>query len=150
MTSERSYRIAVIPLSIFLVLGGITFAALAWVAHVPMSSPFPFIESESLDRRLFGVAGVVCAIIGVGLFRRNGVAWYALLVYLGLGVLLPAVSVLDAETVAVQGYAFPIAGSVLNGCIAVGIYFAMRPAFLQAARESDPSVEVPSVRSGAE
>jgi len=131
MNPEKTYRTSVIPLSAFLVLCGVILAPFAWVVPAPITSPFPFIESEALNRHLFGIAGLTCVGIGVGLFYRNRFAWYALLAYLTVGTLLPAISALDARTVALRGFAFPILGTLLNGTIGVGIYFVVRPAFGQ-------------------
>lgn len=139
MNPARTYRTSVVPLSAFLVMGGMILAACAWVFRAPIASPFPFIESEALNRHLYGVASLACVGIGVGLFFRNRVAWYALLVYLSVGVLLPAISALDARTVASRGFAFPILGSLLNGAVGVGLYFVLRPAFGHAKGQRGPN-----------
>ncbi len=136
---ERVYRTFVVPLSVFLVLCGMILAALAWVVRVSITSPFPFVESEALNRHLFGIASVACVGIGVGLLFRNRFAWYALLVYLSFGALLPAISALDATAVAMRGFAFPILGSLLNGAIGVFLYFVLRPAFGDAKLQCGPN-----------
>lgn len=138
MDSGRAYRTSVVPLSVLLMLGGMISATLAWVVRAPITSPFPFIESEALNRHLFGIAGLACVGIGVGLLFRNRVAWYALLAYVGCAVLLLAVSVLDARIVASRGLAFPILGSLINAAIGVGLYFALRPAFVDAKGQRGP------------
>lgn len=128
-TAERAYRTSVLPLSVFLVLGGTLLAACAWVVRVPITSPFPFVQSETLNRHVFGLISVVCVIIGLGLTARNRIAWHALLVYLGICVLIPAASAFDANSVALRGVAFPLVGSLMNGFIGIGLYLALRPAF---------------------
>jgi len=149
MDPGRTYRTSVMPLSIFLVLGGTILAALAWVVRVPIALPFPFVESEALNRHLFGIASLACVGIGVGLLFRNRVAWYALLVYLGVGMFLPAISALDAKAVALGGNAFPVLGTLLNGALGIGLYFALRPAFVDAKRQCGPNKAVnPSGGSG--
>jgi hypothetical protein len=141
-TAERAFRIAVLPLSIFLVLAGTTLAVCFWVARVRITSPFPFVESEVLNRHAFGLVSLACVIIGLGLMVRNRFAWYALLVYLVIGVVIPAMLVFDARSVARQGVAFPIVSSIINGCIGIGIYFALRPAFTLPQGQNDPSQRV--------
>lgn len=132
------YCTSVLPLSIFLALGGAILAAMAWVVRVPITSPFPFIVSKAVNRHLFGTVSLACSGIGVGLLFRSRVAWYALLAYMGASVLLPAISVFDAHTVASLGLAFPILGGLLNGGLGVGLYFALRPAFMEVKGTCDP------------
>ncbi len=125
----RAYRTSVVPFSIFLMLGGGFFAFLMGGMRVPITSPFPFIVSDALNRFIFVVVGLVCVAIGIGLIFRSRVAWYALLVFLVIGVVLPVISVLDARILQMTGFKYPIFGVLLNGAIGIGIYFAMRPAF---------------------
>ena len=149
MNPAKAYRTIVVPLSAFLVLGGIILAVCFWVVHVPITWPFPFVQGATLNRHLFGIVSLACVAIGIGLLFRNRVAWYALLVYLSVGVLLPVVSTLDTRTIASRGSAFPILGSFLNGAIAAGIYFAVRPAFAHANDQRGPDKAVnTSVKSG--
>jgi hypothetical protein len=75
------------------------------------------------------------------LMVRNRIAWYALLAYLGIGVVVPAASAFDTNSVVLRGVAFPIVGSLMNGCIGIGIYFALRPAFART-HENDLSPEI--------
>ncbi len=137
MNPITAYRTSVLPLSIFLALGGVILAAMAWVVRVPITWPFPFIEHEAVNRHLFGIVSLVCSGIGVGLLFRSRVAWYALLAYMGAGVLLPAISIFDDHAVASRSLAFPILGSLLNGVIGVGLYFALRPAFVDIKGSCD-------------
>ena len=125
----RAYRTSVVPLSTLFMLGGVFAAVLAWVVRVPITSPFPFIESDDLNRYLLGIVGLVCVVIGIGLIFRNRVAWYGLLVFLCVGVVLPVISAFDARIVAMAGFEYPILGGLLNAVIGIGIYIALRPAF---------------------
>ncbi len=125
----RAYRTSVVPLSIFLMLGGVFAAVSVWVVRAPITLPFPLIESDDLNRHLFGSVSLACVAIGIGLILRNRLAWYALLVFLCIGVVLPVISALDARIVAMAGFEYPIFGGLLNAAIGIGIYIALRPAF---------------------
>jgi hypothetical protein len=141
-TAEKAYRIAVRPLSIFLVLAGTTLAVCSWIVRVPITSPFPFVESEVVNRHAFGLVGLACVIIGLGLMVRNRFAWYGLIVYLVIGVVIPAMLFFDAQSVTRLGLAFPIISIIMNSCIGIGIYFALRPAFTLPQRQNDPSQRI--------
>jgi uncharacterized membrane protein len=141
-TAETAYRSSVLPLSIFLMLAGTILAVCFWVVRIAITSPLPFVESEMLNRHAFGFVSLACVIIGLGLMVRNRFAWYALLVYLAIAVVIPAMLVFDTRSVAHQGVAFPIVGSLMNGCVSIGIYLALRPAFRLPHRQNDPSSEI--------
>ncbi|MBS0265820.1 MAG: hypothetical protein JSS02_28070, partial [Planctomycetes bacterium] len=132
MNTGRGYRYFVSLISVFFILGGLMFAVFGLCLVMPITSPFPFVESDMLNRQLLGIASLVTVGIGVGLLFRNRFAWYALLVYLGSGVLIPVASAWDAKKVAAWGYLFPILGSLINGVVGVGLFVALRPAFSSA------------------
>ncbi|MBI1312731.1 hypothetical protein GC176_15670 [bacterium] len=149
MDRVKAYRTCAVPLSILLSFGGVVVAVLLWVVRVPVTSPFPFVESESLNRHVIGVLSVACVGIGVGLFFKNRVAWHVLRFYLGLGVLIPALSALDDRIVASRGIAFTVFSCILNAMIGIGLYFALRPVFAAPMKSQGPRKPAsPSDQSG--
>jgi hypothetical protein len=86
-----------------------------------------------LYRRLvFGVLSAICLPIGVGLWRRLRLAWYGLFVYIDIG---SALFLLNALLSGVPMF-FPIFGLTMPAAIGVGLYIAMKPAFV--LRKNEP------------
>lgn len=138
MNGERSYRRVAVPLAIFMVVGGTILAACFRCTRIPIASPLPFVVSDTLNRQLFGLLAFTSVAIGIGLVCRNRIAWHAMLIYLGLGVALPALWVFDERTVSSTGYAVPILGSILNGALGAGLYFGICPTFARSSVSSMP------------
>jgi hypothetical protein len=124
-TSERAWRFSVLPLGLLFILGGIVLIAGAiWMPSDELFVP-PFQEPSLKRAVLAGLAIPVC-MIGLGLCWRNKIAWYALFLYLVVGTIWHVVAgVFDPRFIALA-----IGSPVLNGAIAVGIYYATKPVFL--------------------
>ena len=132
-TPERAYRVSVIPLALFLVIGGLFLSVAAVV--LPITSPFPFVRSELGNRAIFGAISIFLSVTGIGLWRKSKTAWYAMLFYLVAGASAHAVAVLfDSESPLYGGQQrYLVLGGLLlwDLLIAVGIYCAIAPAFRQ-------------------
>jgi len=127
--ATRAYRSSVLPLSAFLILAGIVFPLGAWIFRVPITQPFPFVESESVNRSILGFCGILLATTGVGLLLRRRWAWFVLLSCLCIGVMIPILAIFDGRGIAPSGPLVPIVFSLFNTAIGTGIYFALKPAF---------------------
>jgi hypothetical protein len=123
-TPERAYRFAVLPLGIFFVLGGIVAIATAvWMPSEAMFMP-PF-EDPSLKRLVMAGLAIPIFAIGLGLCRRSKIAWYGFFLYTLIGTIWHVVAgMLDPQ------FRFLVSSPIINGPIALGIYFATKPVFL--------------------
>jgi hypothetical protein len=134
-TAEAAYRRFVVPLSIFMIVGGMFLSVL--FCFVPITSPFPFVTSERLNRIIGLMISIFLVADGIGLLLRSRVAWYALLAYCGLGVILPVLGAFDPNSWQRHGgYEMLPFGAVLNSVIAIGIYLGTRPAFVAESPET--------------
>jgi hypothetical protein len=106
-------------------------AGAIWMPSEAMLMP-PF-EDPSMKRVIMTGLAIPMFAIGLGLRRRSTIAWYCLFLYTLIGTIWHVVAgLLDQQFVCL------IASPAINGPIAVGIYFATRPAFLcKDQRDSD-------------
>ncbi|MBI3861191.1 MAG: hypothetical protein HY290_04780 [Planctomycetia bacterium] len=135
-TPERAYRISVRPIAALFAFGGAIFLLLSVFPLLPITH-IPFVRNPVWQRFAIGIVGAMNLVFGVGLFYRYRAVWIVFLAYLGLGTCIaPVAHLLDPPSGMQDPDAFLMAGfgALINGMIAVGLYFAMRPAF-QVERE---------------
>ncbi|MFN0196045.1 MAG: hypothetical protein ACKVT0_04825 [Planctomycetaceae bacterium] len=88
---ESCYRKSVLPFGIFMVVASIVFVISAFIfpddkIHVPViATPF-------LKRLVFSIVGIIIGVIGIGLICLKKWAWYGLVLFLILGLLLWLIS----------------------------------------------------------
>ena len=127
-TPERAYRLSVRPLAIFFMAGGALVAIGSCVLPITW---VPFVRDEWLKRLVMLASCLVSIAIGVGLYRRSKMAWYAMFAWITLGTLWTvAGSILDPW---IGDARWPVAayGVIVNGAFGVGSYFATRPVFIR-------------------
>ena len=115
------------PLAAILVVGGVVLVICSVIA--PITSPFPFVRSERLNRVIFGMLSIYCIGMGIGLLFRSRIAWCGLLASMGVAAVLPVLTPWDERIFERNGYWPAIVGVLLNGVAGVGIYYAIRPVF---------------------
>ncbi len=137
-TPERAYWTSVVPLGCLFAIGGPMMAAMVWLPMVHIGW-LPFLSSDSAKRIAFVALGLFFAVIGVGLWRRSKIAWYAVFAYVGAGNAGIILGWLFDPTAPGEQSDFFVSGIPFNLLIATGIYFATRPAFRvrEAFRVSD-------------
>jgi len=135
-TAERAYRVSVRPLAIFLILGGLLLPALAVLC--PSAPDMPFAESPIARRILMAVLGFFFLPIGIGLYLKLKVAWYAMLVYLVFGTVFGAIGVwVDEAADTRERVVLMLFAVLINGVLTVGLYFVTRPVFSRPRRSED-------------
>ena len=136
-TPGRAYRLSVRPLAIFFVLFAVAFSAAMTLFRDEAIFLPPF---EGVAKRAVGIViGLFVGAIGVGLYLKLKVAWYALFAYIILGT--PWMTWAFATAPEPPPVAFLIACPIFNAGLAVGLYFATRPVFARPrdrGRESEP------------
>lgn len=127
--AERSFRYAVIPLSLIFQFLGIFMLVNLWLFAVPITSPMPFVRSEQANRLVFSFISIYCIGVGIGLLRRRRSAWIGLMMYIIAGVAIPVAGLLDSQWVDRLGNEAVIACILVNGAIGLAIGFVIHPAF---------------------
>ncbi len=129
-TPERAYRVSVRPLAIFFVVAGVAFclAMILFRDEAIFLPPF-----EGIAKWAVGILiALFIGAIGVGLYFRSKIAWYAMLAYFILGTPWAAWALATVPEEMAPPVAFVVAGPLLNVGIAVGLYFVTRPVFVRA------------------
>ena len=134
-TPERAYRVSVLPLGVFFIVGGAFSLVASFVLPIVW---LPFVHDERMARFLFAGVSLLLGGIGVGLVLKSKAAWYALFAWWVLGTVWPVAGWLFdppariwAEMSDAARWFYPVFGLVLNGIFVVGLYVATRPAFLR-------------------
>ena len=127
-TPERAYRVSVRPLAGFMILGGLV--GVAFAVLLPQPPHVRLAMTAGGKRILMAVTSVPSLLIGVGLWRRLKVAWYALFGYLIIGTILVGVSMwLDIRPERVSDWILLAVPMLLYLSVIVGLYFVTRPVF---------------------
>lgn len=134
----RYARKWVIGVAAFFTLFG-CLALLVVAAGVPITSPPPFVESESTQRILIGLIATYVLLVGVGLFWRSRIAWYGMFAYLvpGSAIVYTAMAL---DTTHPHAWVPPFVLVVMFGfncLIALGIYIKTRAAFHHSISSSN-------------
>lgn len=127
---DQAFRYRVVPLAMLLMLAGIVFPIAAWVVRIRITSPFPFVESEATIRNLFGLWGLVCVAMSVGLLLRMRCAWYSLVLILAAAPVMHGMGAFDPRVTALQGPLFPVVSAAISMVTGLGLYLFLRPAFV--------------------
>lgn len=129
-TPERAYRVSVRPLAVFFVVSGValSLAVILFRDEAIFLPPF-----EGAAKRIVGaLIGIFVGAIGLGLYFRRKIAWYAMLGYFILGTPWSTWAFATASEGMALPVAFVVAGPLLNVGIAIGLYFVTKPVFLRA------------------
>ncbi len=127
MEADAAYRRFVLPLSIFLMGGGLMLACGSF--FLPVTGPAPFIRSESTNQIIFFALSLFLAFDGLGLLLKHRWAWMALQIYCLAGILLFPLGTLDPMMRSRMGIAGILIGTLLNGVMFAGIYWGAAPVF---------------------
>jgi uncharacterized membrane protein HdeD (DUF308 family) len=124
-TPERAYRSSVLPLGIFLIVGGIVLFSAAML--MPSDALFvPPFSDPWVKRTVFGGLSLPLLPLGLGFCLRNKLAWWGFFAWLLIGTAWQVVTgMLDP-----QFGPLVVISPVFNAFVAVGIYFATRPVFV--------------------
>jgi hypothetical protein len=119
-----------VPLGCLFAFGGPLMAVIACLpfAHIGW---LPFLQTDFARRTAMVLLAVPLTVMGVGLWRRSKVAWYAVFAYIGLCTAMLILSwQLDPSAADEIGRSDVVSGSVFNVLIGIGIFLATRPVFL--------------------
>ncbi len=142
--SDQAFRQSVRPLGLFFLLASIMMIQVFFVFPDEDWSqfPFPFLHSVVGKKLLIAFSDVLLFYIGFGLLRKWKIAWYTLFVYIISGTIWIALgAIFDYFPGNVPKYLMGMAAILINGGIAIGIYFATRPAFVNLQRDQMDVVE---------
>ncbi len=135
-TAERAYRVSVRPLAALMIIGGLVFPAVAMLS--PYVPRMPFAESAAAKRILMAVFGFFLLPIGIGLWLKLKVAWYAMFVYIVGGTIFNVIGFwLCTPADNGGGVLLGLVGILLNGVLTVGLYFVTRPVFARPHQAQD-------------
>ena len=127
-TPERAYRVSVRPLAVLFITAGLAVSAVAVLS--PYVPEMPFVESSAGKRILTAVLSFLLVPIGIGLYLKLKMAWYAMFGCLVCGTIFSAIGFwLYAPGGLGEGIFFGLVCVLLNGVLTVGLYFVTRPVF---------------------
>lgn len=135
-TPQRAYRTSVLPFAALLLLNGVVILAVCSVFPLLPIAYFPLVCDPAGQRIGMGILAVTHIVFGIGFLRRSRLLWRTFFGYLGIATCLAAVAqivdrpkFLDSRDAVITA-AFVC---VANTLVAVGLYFATRPAFAAAS-----------------
>ncbi len=143
-TPERAYRWSVCPLAALFAFGGPVFAIAIHFVAEPAINRVLFVDSYVANRAIFSAIGILVCAIGIGLFLKSRIAWYALFGYLLSGTVWGvAKEMVDPDFGEAPNIAMAVTLWLFNTALGVGIFFATRPVFQPGSRDgetnSDPT-----------
>jgi hypothetical protein len=141
-TPERAFRISVVPLSIFFIVGGAVLAIAAAVrdgrsVYMPPLGP-------TGAKLALGAVGLALVAIGAGMLLKLRLAWYGLIAYLALGgvwnLVLGIGFAVTPPDGGRPGALFHFLAAALAVLFGGGLCFVTRPVFRGKGRSGDAPV----------
>jgi hypothetical protein len=133
-SAESSYRYAVRPLAVIMMLGGVV-VLLMFTAFQARITWCPFVDSDVAQRAIVATLAGVQSVLGLGLWLRSRLAWQMLFVLICLAsAWTVAGAILDPPFDHAPSLLFALFCLVTNTAWAVLLWIVTRPAFHPSAR----------------
>ncbi|MBN1395220.1 MAG: hypothetical protein JW959_09365 [Pirellulales bacterium] len=129
-TADRAYRLSVLPLGIFMIVCGIIFCASALLMW-PQRIFIPPLNEPLVERIVFIGISLPLIPMGIGFCFRSKVAWWCFFAWMFIGMIWNFSFVIPDPEFSVLGIL-----SFMNIPLAVGIYYATKPAFPTKAQSN--------------